>query len=201
MYDRFTDRARKVMNYANQEAHKCNHDYIGTEHILLGLIREDGVAAQILRNMKVNTHVVALEVENLITRGPDRVAMGKLPQTPTTKMVIEIAIQKAREMCSPYVGTEHILLGLTLDEGSIAHTVLSRLGVCAEEVFEEIKREPVGMTLDEMRQAFGLPEVKASLATVNINGTVEVSREKAIEIANLLSPKDLLKLAYEKLGD
>ena len=86
MFERFTDRARKVMALANQEAQRFNHEYIGTEHILLGLVKEgSGVGANVLKNLDVDLRKVRLEVEKLVKSGPDMVTMGKLPQTPRAK--------------------------------------------------------------------------------------------------------------------
>ena len=86
MYERFTDRARKVMQLANQEAQRFNHEYIGTEHILLGLVKEgSGVAANVLKNLDVDLRKIRLEVEKLVQSGPEMVTMGKLPQTPRAK--------------------------------------------------------------------------------------------------------------------
>ena len=112
MYERFTDRARKVMQLANQEAQRFNHEYIGTEHVLLGLIKEgSGVAANVLKNLDVDLRKIRLEVEKLVQSGPDMVTMGKLPQTPRAKKVIEYSMEEARHLNHNYVGTEHILLG------------------------------------------------------------------------------------------
>src|SRR6187549_3602854 len=98
MYERFTDRARKVMQLANQEAQRFNHEYIGTEHILLGLVKEgSGVAANVLKNLEVDLRKIRLEVEKIVQSGPDMVTMGKLPQTPRAKKVIEYAMEDARE--------------------------------------------------------------------------------------------------------
>src|SRR5882724_8829772 len=96
MYERFTDRARKVMQLANQEAQRFNHEYIGTEHVLLGLIKEgSGVAANVLKNLDVDLRKIRLEVEKLVQSGPDMVTMGKLPQTPRAKKVIEYSMEEA----------------------------------------------------------------------------------------------------------
>ena len=90
MYERFTDRARKVMQLANQEAQRFNHEYIGTEHMLLGLVKEGtGVAANVLKNLDVDLRKIRLEVEKLVQSGPEMITMGKLPQTPRAKKVIE----------------------------------------------------------------------------------------------------------------
>ncbi|MFQ5412026.1 MAG: Clp protease N-terminal domain-containing protein, partial [Phycisphaerae bacterium] len=139
MFERFTDRARKVMALANQEAQRFNHEYIGTEHILLGLVKEgSGVGANVLKNLEVDLRKVRLEVEKLVKSGPDMVTMGKLPQTPRAKKVIEYAIEEARNLNHNYVGTEHLLLGLLREQDGVAAQVLMNLGIKLEEVREEV---------------------------------------------------------------
>ena len=99
MYERFTDRARKVMQLANREAQRFNHEYIGTEHILLGLVKEgSGVAVAVLQNLGVDPRKIRLEIEKLIQSGPEIVTMGTLPQTPRAKKVIEYAMEEARNL-------------------------------------------------------------------------------------------------------
>jgi ATP-dependent Clp protease ATP-binding subunit ClpC len=139
MFERFTDRARKVMALANQEAQRFNHEYIGTEHILLGLVKEgSGVGANVLKNLDVDLRKVRLEVEKLVKSGPDMVTMGKLPQTPRAKKVIEYAIEEARNLNHNYVGTEHLLLGLLREHDGVAAQVLMNLALKLEEVREEV---------------------------------------------------------------
>jgi ATP-dependent Clp protease ATP-binding subunit ClpC len=139
MFERFTDRARKVMALANQEAQRFNHEYIGSEHILLGLIKEGtGVGATVLKKMSVDLRKVRLEVEKTVKSGPEMVPMGKLPYTPRAKKVIEYAIEEARNLNHNYVGTEHLLLGLLREREGIAAKVLMNLGLKLEEVREEV---------------------------------------------------------------
>ena len=139
MFERFTDRARKVMALANQEAQRFNHEYIGTEHILLGLVKEgSGVGANVLKNLDVDLRKVRLEVERLVRAGPEMVTMGKLPQTPRAKKVIEYAIEEARNLNHNYVGTEHLLLGLLREHDGVAAQVLMNLNLKLEEVREEV---------------------------------------------------------------
>src|SRR5579871_5861852 len=139
MYERFTDRARKVMQLANQEAQRFNHEYIGTEHVLLGLIKEgSGVAANVLKNLDVDLRKIRLEVEKIVQSGPDMVTMGKLPQTPRAKKVIEYAMEEARNLNHNYVGTEHLLLGLLREQEGVAAQVLMNLGLKLEDVREEV---------------------------------------------------------------
>ncbi|MGA1044943.1 MAG: ATP-dependent Clp protease ATP-binding subunit [Phycisphaerales bacterium] len=139
MFERLTDRARKVMALANQEAQRFNHEYIGTEHILLGLVKEgSGVGANVLKNLGIDLRKVRLEVEKLVKSGPEMVTMGKLPQTPRAKKVIEYAIEEARNLNHNYVGTEHLLLGLLREHDGVAAQVLLNLGLKLEEVREEV---------------------------------------------------------------
>src|ERR1019366_3849430 len=139
MYERFTDRARKVMQLANQEAQRFNHEYVGTEHVLLGLIKEgSGVAANVLKNLDVDLRKIRNEVEKIVQAGPDMVTMGKLPQTPRAKKVIESAIEEARNLNHNYVGTEHLLLGLLREHDGVAAQVLMNLNLKLEEVREEV---------------------------------------------------------------
>ncbi|MFN7292748.1 MAG: ATP-dependent Clp protease ATP-binding subunit, partial [Pirellula sp.] len=139
MYERFTDRARKVMQLANQEAQRFNHEYIGTEHILLGLVKEgSGVAANVLKNLDVDLRKIRLEVEKLVQSGPEMVTIGKLPQTPRAKKVIEYSMEEARNLNHNYVGTEHILLGLLREQEGVAAQVLMNLGMKLDDVREEV---------------------------------------------------------------
>ncbi|MDB4477476.1 ATP-dependent Clp protease ATP-binding subunit [Rhodopirellula sp.] len=124
---------------ANQEAQRFNHEYIGTEHILLGLVKEgSGVAANVLKNLEVDLRKIRLEVEKLVQSGPEMVTVGKLPQTPRAKKVIEYSMEEARNLNHSYVGTEHILLGLLREQEGVAAQVLMNLGLKLEDVREEV---------------------------------------------------------------
>ncbi len=139
MFDRFTERARKVMSLARQEAQRFNHDYIGTEHILLGLVQEgSGVAAQVLRNLEVEPRKIRIEVEKIVKNGTNMVTMGQLPFTPRAKKVLELALEEAQNLGHNYIGTEHLLLGLIRENEGIAAQVLLNLGTKLEEVREEV---------------------------------------------------------------
>lgn len=156
MFERFTDRARKVMALANQEAQRFNHEYIGTEHILLGLVKEgSGVGANVLKNLDVDIKKLRLEIEKLVKSGPDMVTMGKLPQTPRAKKVIEFAIEEARALNHNYVGTEHILLGLLRETEGIAAQVLMNLGLKLENVRQEVLNL-LGAGVDTTYQSMGM---------------------------------------------
>jgi ATP-dependent Clp protease ATP-binding subunit ClpA len=141
MYERFTDRARKVMQLANQEALRFRHEYIGTEHVLLGLTAEgSGVAANVLKNLDIDLLKLRREVEKIIPYDPnaETVATGRLPHTPRTKKVVEHAIEEARSLDHNYVGTEHLLLGLLREEEGLAAQVLTNLGLKLGDVREEV---------------------------------------------------------------
>ncbi len=139
MFDKFTDRARKVMALAREEAKRFNHEYIGTEHILLGLVKEgSGVAANVLQNLDIDLKKIRLEIEKIVQTGPDLVSVGQLPFTPRVKKVLEYAIEEARAMGHNYIGTEHQLLGLLREQEGVAAQVLLNLGVKLEDVREEV---------------------------------------------------------------
>ena len=139
MFDRFTDRAKKVMNLARQEAQRFNHEYLGTEHILLGLVQEgSGVAANVLKQMQIDLDKIRVEVEKIVKTGPSMVTMGQLPFTPKAKKVLELSLEEASNLGHNYIGTEHILLGLIKENEGIAAQVLMNLGVKLEDVREEV---------------------------------------------------------------
>ncbi|HEY0151921.1 MAG TPA: ATP-dependent Clp protease ATP-binding subunit [Longimicrobium sp.] len=134
----FTDRVRKVLAMAREEAIRLQHDYVGTEHILLGLIREgEGVAAAVLNNLAVDLEQVQEKVEESVRRGKATIALGELPYTSRAKKVLEFAMAEARELNHSYVGTEHLLLGLLREEKGIAAEVLGQLGVGLEDARRE----------------------------------------------------------------
>ena len=139
MFDRFTDRVRKVMDLSHQEAQRFNHDYIGPEHILLGLIDEgSGVVADVLKNLDVDPQKIRQEVEKLVSHGTTMVIMGQLPFTSAAKKVLELALEEASNLLHPYIGTEHLLLGLIREQEGIAAQVLQNIKVRLNDVREEV---------------------------------------------------------------
>ena len=137
-FDKFTPRARRVLTLAQEEAQRLNHNYIGTEHLLLGIIGEgDGIAARVLTKLAVDPSNLRLGVEAIIGRG-DHTVMGHISLTPGGKRVIEHSVDEARRMDQRYIGTEHILLGLVLENEGIAAGVLQALGVSVENVREQV---------------------------------------------------------------
>ena len=130
----FTDRVRKVLAMAREEAIRLQHDYVGTEHILLGLIREgEGVAAAVLTNLDIDLEQIHERVEESVRKGKATIALGELPYTSRAKKVLEFAMAEARDFNHSYVGTEHLLLGLLREEKGIAAQVLNSLGVTLDE--------------------------------------------------------------------
>jgi hypothetical protein len=140
MFERFTDRARRVVVLAQEEARLLNHDYIGTEHILLGLIQEgDGVAARALQSLGISLDAVRARVEDIIGRG-DEQSPSHIPFTPRAKKVLELSLREALQLGHNYIGTEHILLGLIREGEGVAAQVLVELGGDLERVRQEVKR-------------------------------------------------------------
>ncbi|MEJ7752352.1 MAG: ATP-dependent Clp protease ATP-binding subunit [Candidatus Limnocylindrales bacterium] len=189
-FDKFTDRARKVLTLAQDEAQRFNHNYIGTEHLLLGLVREgEGVAARVLENMNVELAKVRTAVEFIIGRG-DRPVVGEVGLTPRAKRVIELAIDEARRLGHNYIGTEHLLLGLVREGEGIAAGVLESLGVNLDKVRHEVIR-----VLSQSSSAGPAAETKRASKTptvdqlgINLNDAVRagrsdpvIGREKEIE--------------------
>jgi len=139
MFNRFTERARKVIVLAKEEARRFNHDYIGTEHLLLGLIREgEGVAAAVLQKLGLSLESIRLETEKLVQPGPATQIQGDVPFTPRSKKSLELAAEEARSLGHNYIGTEHLLLGLIREGEGVASQVLLNLGLDLNRVRSEI---------------------------------------------------------------
>ncbi|MDD5409482.1 MAG: ATP-dependent Clp protease ATP-binding subunit [Candidatus Omnitrophica bacterium] len=155
MFNRFTERARKVIILAKEEARRFNHDYIGTEHILLGLIREgEGVAAAVLQKLEVSLENIRLEIEKLVQPGPTTQIIGDIPFTPRAKKALELAAEEARSLGHNYIGTEHLLLGLIREGEGIASQVLLNLGLDLNSVRNEVMGL-LGSALPGMNQGAG----------------------------------------------
>ena len=137
--DRLTQRARRVLSLAHQEAERMRHNYIGTEHLLLGLIREEGgVAGRVLRELGLESSRVQEIVERLTGTGQHR--GGKIDLSPGTQQVLEHAVEEAKRMGHHYIGTEHLLLGLIRHQEGVALNVLQKLGVTPEEIRRQTRR-------------------------------------------------------------
>ena len=138
MFDRFTDRARRVIVLAQDEARMLNHNYIGTEHLLLGLIHEgEGVAAKALESLGISLEAVREQVEEIIGQG-QQAPTGHIPFTPRAKKVLELSMREALQLNHPYIGTEHILLGLIREGEGVAAQVLIKLGADLNRVRNQV---------------------------------------------------------------
>jgi len=139
MFNRFTERARKVIVFAKEEARRFNHDYIGTEHLLLGLIREgEGVASAVLQKLGLDLETIRIEVEKLVQPGPQTQVLGDIPFTPRSKKALELSAEEARALGHNYIGTEHLLLGLIKEGEGMAYRVLLNLGLDLGKVRNEV---------------------------------------------------------------
>ncbi|MFH1245445.1 MAG: ATP-dependent Clp protease ATP-binding subunit [Candidatus Omnitrophota bacterium] len=164
MFNRFTERARKVILLAKEEAKRFNHDYIGTEHILLGLLREgEGVASAVLQNLGLSLDKIRLEIEKLVQPGPATAISGDIPFTPRAKRVIELSMEEARTLGHNYIGTEHLLLGLLREGEGIAAQILLSLELDLNKVRSEVM-ELLGQGIPSQNQGAG-PEAKAKTKT------------------------------------
>ncbi len=160
MFERFTDRARRVVVLAQEEARLLDHNYIGTEHILLGLIREgEGVAAKALESLEISLETVRQQVEEMIGRGEDAPS-GHIPFTPRAKKVLELSLRESQHLRHHYIGTEHILLGLISEGEGVAAQVLVRLGADLDRVREQVLQLLAG----HVRGAGGTREASSGLS-------------------------------------
>ena len=139
MFERFTDRARQAVELAHDEAMRLNHSYIGTEHLLLGLVREgEGVAAQALEALGISLDGVRQQVEQIIGEGQQAPPPGEIPYTPRAKKVLELSLREAKQLGHHYIGTEHLLLGLIREGHGVAAQVLTRLGADLNRVRQQV---------------------------------------------------------------
>ena len=173
MFERFTDRARRVVVLAQEEARMLNHNYIGTEHILLGLIHEgEGVAAKSLESLGISLEGVRSQVEEIIGQG-QQAPSGHIPFTPRAKKVLELSLREALQLGHNYIGTEHILLGLIREGEGVAAQVLVKLGADLNRVRQQVLQLLHGRSAEESvparsaeRELRLLPAVKTRLESV-----------------------------------
>src|SRR5881409_1180524 len=190
MYDKFTERVRKVMYLAREEAARLQHDYIGTEHLLLGVIREgEGIAATVLNNLGLDLERIRQEVENMVSASGGTMTIGEIPFTPRAKRVLELAVEEARSLGHNYVGTEHLLLGLIREGEGVAAKVLLELGVDRKRVREETLKLLGGQPSSSSQEREERPETPAlnqfgrDLTQLAREGKLDpvIGREKEIE--------------------
>jgi ATP-dependent Clp protease ATP-binding subunit ClpA len=170
MFERFTDRARRVVVLAQEEARMLNHNYIGTEHILLGLIHEgEGLAAKALESLGISLDAVRQQVEEIIGQG-QQAPSGHIPFTPRAKKVLELSLREALQLGDNYIGTEHILLGLIREGDGVAAQVLVRLGAelnrVRQQVIQLISGEQPQPGRQPQREGAMVAEVQARLDVV-----------------------------------
>lgn len=171
MFDRFTDRARMVMSLARDESLRRQHDYIGTEHILIGLLAEgNGIACDLLKKLAVDPRQLSDAVRRRMMPGPDPVTLAQLPFTPRAKKSLEFALEESRRFGHDYIGTEHLLLGLLREQNGIAGQALAASGVTADAarhalvaIFGELGPRLVPAA-DAPPEPFDLPRLRAELA-------------------------------------
>ena len=166
MFERFTERARRVVVLAQEEARTLNHNYIGTEHILLGLIREgEGVAAKALESLGISLEAVRQEVEKMIGRG-QQAPSGHVPFTPRAKQVLELSLREAKALGHDHIGTEHILLGLIREGDGVAAQVLVKLGAGLDRTRQQVVQLLQGYRGEDVTGE-GLPLPRDALTRVD----------------------------------
>ncbi|MCW2594261.1 MAG: ATPase, partial [Jatrophihabitans sp.] len=192
MFERFTDRARRVVVLAQEEARMLNHNYIGTEHILLGLIHEgEGVAAKALESLGISLDAVRQQVEEIIGQG-QQAPSGHIPFTPRAKKVLELSLREALQLGHNYIGTEHILLGLIREGEGVAAQVLVKLGADLNKVRQQViqllngyqSKEPAGATAESAPStSLVLDQFGRNLTQSAREGKLDpvIGREKEIE--------------------
>lgn len=197
MFNRFTERARKVIVLAKEEARRFNHDYIGTEHILLGLIREgEGVAAAVLQKLGLSLESIRLEVEKLVQPGPSTQIQGDVPFTPRSKKALELAAEEARSLGHNYIGTEHLLLGLIREGEGVASQVLLNLGLDLNKVRTEIME-----LLGSATPGFGAqPAAKSKTPALDAFGRDLTALAKEGKLDPVIGRKNEIERVIQVLG-
>jgi ATP-dependent Clp protease ATP-binding subunit ClpC len=185
MLERFTDRARRVVRLAEEEARMLNHNYIGTEHLLLGLIHEgEGVAAKALESLGISLDAVRQQVEEIIGQGQQVPSEG-IPFTPRAKKVLELSLRESKQLGHTYIGTEHILLGLIREGDGVAAQVLVKLGADLNRVRQQVLQLISGQQPDRLLPREGAPvtgmqarleAIEARLDTIDVHLTAVEQR-------------------------
>ena len=186
MFERFTDRAKRVVVLAQVEARRLNHNYIGTEHLLLGLVaEEEGVAARALTALGISIDKVRQEVQEIVGSGTSP-PTGHIPFTPRAKKALELSLREALTLGHNYIGTEHMLLGLVTEGEGVAAVALSRLGASLSRVRQEVVQQLSGHP--GWKQAAGgeaaeprCPSCREKLADVAAHRVLQVSEEEGAE--------------------
>src|SRR3974377_2026399 len=175
----FTPRAQQVLALARKEADRFNHNFVGTEHLLLGLIKlGQGVAVNVLQKMGLDLETVRMEVEKQVGTGPDQKMIGNIPYTPRVKKVLALAAKEAKALNHTYVGTEHILLGLLREGDGVAARVLKNLDVDIEQTRQEILKE-LDPNFAAQEESGGSGETPEKQATPEKKGEIKTPALKA----------------------
>jgi Clp amino terminal domain, pathogenicity island component len=187
MFERFTDRARRVVVLAQEEARHLDHNYIGTEHILLGLIHErEGVAARALTALDISLESVRAQVEEIIGRG-DQAPTGHIPFTPRAKKVLELSLREALGLSHNYIGTEHILLGLIREGEGVAAQVLVKLGGSLDRVRQQVIQLLADASQLQAEQVAGMPSrISQEQARAMVAGGPGIYREEPAELVRVV---------------
>jgi hypothetical protein len=187
MFERFTDRARRVVVLAQEEARHLDHNYIGTEHILLGLIHErEGVAAKALESLGISLEAVRTQVEEIIGHG-DEAPTGHIPFTPRAKKVLELSLREALALSHNYIGTEHILLGLVREGEGVAAQVLVKLGGSLDRVRQQVVLTLADVSQLQAEQVAGMPtRISQQQAMAMVAGGPGVYGEEQAELVRVV---------------
>jgi ATP-dependent Clp protease ATP-binding subunit ClpA len=197
MFERFTDRARRVVVLAQEEARMLNHNYIGTEHILLGLIHEgEGVAAKALESLGISLDAVRGQVEEIIGQG-QAAPTGHIPFTPRAKKVLELSLREALQLGHNYIGTEHILLGLIREGEGVAAQVLQKLGADLNRVRAEVVQLLQGYVRERGGPPGNVIEAELRLSAAGLGGVSPMS-EETIRVLDL-ARKIATRMAHESV--
>jgi Clp amino terminal domain, pathogenicity island component len=197
MFERFTDRARRVVVLAQEEARLLNHDYIGTEHILLGLAHEgQGIAARALESLGISLEAVRAEVETTVGRGK-RPPGGHIPFTPRAKKVLELSLREALDLGHNYIGTEHVLLGLIREGQGVAAQVLVKLGADLDRARQQVVKQLASDVGGPDQPPLGPLRASQQAVTTGVVGGAGVYRDEPAELVRVVP---LAREVYRSYG-
>jgi ATP-dependent Clp protease ATP-binding subunit ClpC len=202
VFERFTERARQVVVLAQDEARGLNHNYIGTEHLLLGLLREEeGIAARVLESLDIALEEMRARVAAIVGQG-DEVATGQIPFTPNAKKVLELALREALSLQHNYIGTEHVLLGLTRVHDGVAARILLDFGADAEKIRNEVLTVLAGQQPSprqpRLRRTRGWRYRVEPLGTLETAGELELLGAEGWELVTVVGEADSLRGVFKR---
>ncbi|MBU0534088.1 MAG: ATP-dependent Clp protease ATP-binding subunit [Candidatus Omnitrophica bacterium] len=206
MYNRFTERARKVLALAKEEARRLGHDFVGTEHIVLGILREgSGVACAVLQRMNLQSDLIKEATEEITGKGPNVLNFGEISFTPKARRVLELAMEESRNLGHSYVGTEHLLLGILREKEGIGAQILGDLGISIEKTREEIVQIQGGFissatTAQDPKLPFGGGQASAKGDSFNKNNSYQQQKKSKTSALDVFG-RDITQLARENKLD